>query len=226
MSLVRIPEPCELMDDHEQAEAYARADFSEANGLFLALLARILGDEPLPGPVLDLGCGPADIPLRLARDHPGSEFHLLDGSEAMLEHARHAWTTAGLAHRARFLCTVLPLDPPPLTDYGAVISNSLLHHLTAPRALWDTVLGHSSPGAPILVMDLMRPASEVALSLLLERYAADAPPVLRRDFGNSLRAAYTVVEVRSQLAEAGLAHLRVAAVSDRHLAVAGRACTR
>ena len=32
----RTPEP-ELMDDEEQAKAYAEADFSEANSLFVAL---------------------------------------------------------------------------------------------------------------------------------------------------------------------------------------------
>ena len=36
----RIPEPRDLMDDVEQARAYAYADFSEANGLFIDLIER------------------------------------------------------------------------------------------------------------------------------------------------------------------------------------------
>ena len=48
------------------------------------------------------------------------------------------------------------------------------------------------------------------------------PEVLRRDFRNSLFAAYTVAEVQSQVEAAGLGGLHVAAVSDRHLAVRGQ----
>ena len=46
--------------------------------------------------------------------------------------------------------------------------------------------------------------------------------MLRRDFRNSLFAAYTVDEVEEQLQAAGLDNLAVQMVSDRHLAVFGR----
>jgi hypothetical protein len=46
--------------------------------------------------------------------------------------------------------------------------------------------------------------------------------VLRRDFRNSLAAAFTLEEIRQQIENAGLAHLAVRAVSNRHLAVSGR----
>ena len=57
---------------------------------------------------------------------------------------------------------------------------------------------------------------------LVETYAIDAPEVLRRDFRNSLFAAYTIPEVQDQLSKAGLGGLTVNAVSDRHLAVQGQ----
>jgi ubiquinone/menaquinone biosynthesis C-methylase UbiE len=60
----RVPEE-ELMDLPLNAQAYANADFSEPNSKFAALFA-----EKFPGfngrNVIDLGCGPADITLRLA----------------------------------------------------------------------------------------------------------------------------------------------------------------
>ena len=46
--------------------------------------------------------------------------------------------------------------------------------------------------------------------------------MLKRDFHQSLLAAYTPDEVRAQLATAGLDQLKVEAVSDRHLIVWGR----
>ena len=60
----RIPEP-ELMDEFDQARAYAAADFSEPNERFVELfLATFPGFDR--GTILDLGCGPGDIALRLA----------------------------------------------------------------------------------------------------------------------------------------------------------------
>ncbi len=70
-------------------------------------------------------------------------------------------------------------------------------------------------------MDLMRPASEAVVLRLVEQYVADEPEVLRHDFQHSLYAAYHVDEVRTQLDAAGLNTLKVEAVSDRHLIVAG-----
>ncbi len=65
------------------------------------------------------------------------------------------------------------------------------------------------------------PSPEV-IARLVARYAADEAPVLRRDFRNSLCAAFTPPEARAQRDEAGLSQLAVAEISDRHLIVCGR----
>jgi hypothetical protein len=46
--------------------------------------------------------------------------------------------------------------------------------------------------------------------------------LMRRDFANSLRAAYRPDEIRNQLVAAGLGSLTLDVVSDRHLIVWGR----
>jgi hypothetical protein len=98
-----------------------------------------------------------------------------------------------------------------------VISNSLLHHLRDPHALWSTLAHAAAPGAAVYVMDLMRPASRAAARSLVAAHAGGEPAVLVRDFYHSLLAAYTPAEVRTQLVRAGLSRLKVEAVSDRHL---------
>lgn len=220
MSLPRTPEAEELMDQADQARAYAEADFSESNELFLELFAQ-LHPAPFRGRALDLGCGPADIPLRFARRHPDAHIDAVDGAPAMLALAEQAVRAAGLGERIRLHCQRLPTGVLPENRYQAVLSNSLLHHLEEPLALWRTLRRCAAPGALVLVMDLMRPESEAALEALVARYAADAPRVLRRDFRASLHAAYTPAEVEAQLRQAGLETLEVATVSDRHLAVRG-----
>ncbi len=217
----RVPEPEELMDEPAQAAAYAEADFSEPNTLFVNLLETLAGPA-LEGRALDLGCGPAEIPLALLARHPRLHIDALDGAEAMLEQARaraaqHPEAAARLVlHRLHLPCNALPRPP-----YDFLLSNSLLHHLEDPAVLWRTLRQAGRPGAGVLVMDLARPADPETLEALVQTHAGEAPEVLRRDFRNSLRAAWRVDEVAQQLQDAGLGHLEVAMVSDRHLAVRG-----
>ncbi|MBI4425546.1 MAG: methyltransferase domain-containing protein, partial [Elusimicrobia bacterium] len=75
----RTLEP-EVMDAPERAEAYARADFSEVNQRFVD---EFLGRCLEPRRVLDLGCGPGDIPIRLARCAAKVRVTAVDASPAM-----------------------------------------------------------------------------------------------------------------------------------------------
>ena len=219
----RIPEP-ELMDDLEQADAYARADFTQANTLFVeTFCARFPGFSA--GRMLDLGCGPGDIMLRLARRFPDVNILGVDGAGAMLGWARRNIATAGFENRveARQWCLGDPgselaaIAPP----FDAVLSNSLLHHLHDPLQLWQTIKACARPGTAVMVMDLVRPATRVDAQAIVDIYSGDEPEILRRDFFNSLLAAFRVNEVKQQLSACGLHEFAVAPISDRHLAVSG-----
>ena len=88
----RVLEP-ELMVDPEQAQAYASADFATVNQGFVDRF-RALFPVFARGHVADLGCGPADIPIRLCRALPGVSVTGVDGSEAMLDPGRAAVVAA------------------------------------------------------------------------------------------------------------------------------------
>ena len=217
--LARVPEP-ELMDDPEQARAYSEADFSEAHDAFVAHGLACFG--PIAGEVLDLGCGAADPTVRFARGNPDARIVGVDAGPNMLALARMRVRRAGLDDRIRFECRTLPDDHLRGRRFDAIVSNSLLHHLASPLVLWETVAACARSNAPLLVMDLLRPTDIATVEALVQRYAGDAPAVLRADFRNSLRAAYRPDEVRAQLHAAGLDGLDVEQVSDRHLLVSGR----
>ncbi|MEK6663558.1 MAG: class I SAM-dependent methyltransferase [Pseudomonadota bacterium] len=216
----RIPEP-ELMTDPAQAQAYAEADFSAPHDAFVAHFAAHFPDFKT-GRVLDLGCGAADVTLRFARAYPDAEIVGVDGAEAMLALGREAITRAGCADRVALRCTCLPDASVEHQAFDAIISNSLLHHLSAPAVLWQAIQHAAKPGAPVCVMDLLRPDTREEATRLLALHAADAPEILRRDFFNSLLAAYEIEEVRAQLRAAVLPQLQVKPVSDRHMLIFGR----
>jgi SAM-dependent methyltransferase len=217
----RIPEP-ELMEDEEQAHAYARADFSEPHSRFVELLRNALPELPAGGLALDLGCGPADVTIRFARAFPGWAVDGIDGSAAMLRLGREAVRQAQLGDRIALASGRLPDAEAPRDRYDLVFSNSLLHHLREPSVLWACVRRWAAPEAAVFVMDLARPPEVAAAWHLVHRYAANEPEILRRDFLRSLLAAYRPDEVRAQLQTAGLTRLRVEPVGDRHLVVWGR----
>ncbi len=215
----RVLEP-ELMDDPDQARVYAQADFAEENQGFVA---RFLESYPdlKDAHVLDLGCGPADIPIRLARALPECRITGVDGSAPMIALAVDAVRAAGLADRVtlrreRIQDTVLAKRA------DVVISNSLLHHVPNPLQFWYAVRQLAKPGAAVLVMDLLRPDSPEAAQALVDEYAAEEPAILRRDFYNSLLAAFTDDEVAAHLTEMNLSRLLIEVSDDRHWVVGGR----
>jgi trans-aconitate methyltransferase len=216
----RRPEP-ELMDSEVQTLAYAEADFNDSNSLFTERFLARFGDLPDSGRMADLGCGPGDITIRLARALPGWKVTGLDAGPNMLKHAEQRLAIEALSRRVRFRLAHLPDRSLPAAAWNAVVSNSLLHHLPQPGILWDSIIHLGAPGAAVQVMDLMRPDNEEHAQRLVDEYASDAPDVLREDFYNSLLAAYTPGEVSSQLIQAGLDRLKIESASDRHWIVSG-----
>ena len=209
----------EVMDDPSRAEAYARADFSAVNQGFIdEFLARC----PAPARVLDLGCGPADIPIRLARASPGTRITAVDASPVMITLGSQAKEEAGLDDRIRLVEGRVPGLPLPPKMFDAVISNSLLHHLPEPVVLWTEIARLAAPGAYVHVMDLVRPDSPERATEIVEANAGGESGLLKEDFYNSLLAAFTLEEIAEQLAAAGLGTLWPAQVSDRHWLVSGR----
>ena len=221
MSLPRTPEP-DLMEDMEQARAYAFADFDAPHNHFIELVKEHFPGEEFDCLVLDLGCGTADISQRFAAAFPMMRMHGIDGSEAMLHFARINIDAVRLHEQIRLFKRTLPVESLPKEKYSAIICNSLLHHLKDPMVLWQTIKQFATPGAPIFVMDLMRPESGKEADALTRLHANNEPVVLQQDFNNSLHAAYTPDEVKAQLNSAGLGQLEVEVVSDRHLVVYGR----
>lgn len=217
----RITEP-ELMDDQTQAEAYAAADFAEAHRRIVEAFGPCFPGETLAGPILDLGCGPGDISFRFAARFPRCSVIGVDGSGAMIRLAseRKAREPA-TGDRVHFIEGLLPGAVIPEVSFAAIISNSLLHHLHEPQVLWETVVRAASPGTKVFVADLFRPRTTGEARRLVDEYAAGEPEILRRDFFNSLCAAFEPGEVEGQLDVAGLSGLVVDLISDRHLVVHG-----
>jgi ubiquinone/menaquinone biosynthesis C-methylase UbiE len=213
----RVLEP-ELMDDERQSIAYARADFSSSNQFFVD---GVINEFPRPlSTAVDIGCGPGDVMIRLARALPDLRITAIDASAPMIALARAAVMTEGLSDRIELVQGYVPGVALNALSFDAVLSKDLLHHVPDPSVLWKEIARLARPGAVIYVMDLVRPSTPEEARRIVDRVAAREDPILREDFYNSLCAAFTVDELREQVAAAGL-DLEVRQAGDRHAIISG-----
>jgi len=216
----RRAEP-EVMNPIEEATAYACADFAEVNAAFVTRLLELAGPLAVARTV-DLGAGPADIPLRIARERPGWGIVAVEASRAMLDFARQALDATEASRRITLVRADAKATPLAGGSFDVLFSNSILHHVTDTDALWAEVKRLARPGALVFFRDLARPESEAAARRIVDTYATGEPPLLQEEYYRSLLSAYTTEEVRRQLARTDLGTFEVTRSSDRHLDISGR----
>jgi ubiquinone/menaquinone biosynthesis C-methylase UbiE len=210
----------ELMEG-EEAEAYAGSDFSIPHNAFVDHFIELFPDFT-EGLVADVGCGSCGPTIRLAKKLQGLTITGIDGSDKMLELARKAIDKEGLVDRVRLIKRILP-DITGLSGiFDAVISNSWLHQVHEVEKALPTMAELAKRGAILMGMDLFRPVSTERAHELVAMHAKGAPEQMKVDFYNSLLAALTPTELVAKLKKAGLGHLAVEVVSDRHMIFYGR----
>jgi len=214
----RVLEP-ELMDDEDQVEAYAAADFETPHRQFIQRLQIFINEPGFNSVALDLGCGHGDITRRFVEAYPLSRVDAVDGSVPMIIYGK-TLLAEEYKQRVNFVLGVLPNVLLPQASYRLIFSNSLLHHLPDPQVLWQVVKQYAKSGTRIVMMDLLRPESTENAQAIVKTYAVHEPKILQQDFFNSLLAAFTLDEIKGQLKQAGL-RLMVEQISDRHVFISG-----
>ncbi len=215
MPLPRVLEP-EVMSTAEEAGEYDEMDFSATDQLFAERAAQLVRGARAPvNLIADLGSGNAKIPLAMCPLLPGAtRVCAVEMSMEMLAVAARNRARDGVAlHLVAADAKRVPFAD---QSVGMVTSNSLVHHIPEPRDVFQEIARIHRPGAPILIRDLVRPASEHALEKLIEAHAEGWSPLQRTLFSDSLHAALTLEEVRALLDECGLPDVKVTQVTDRH----------
>jgi ubiquinone/menaquinone biosynthesis C-methylase UbiE len=215
MPLPRVLEP-EVMSTAAEAGEYDEMDFSATDQLFAERAAQLVRGASAPvNLIADLGSGNAKIPLAMCPLVPGAtRVCAVEMSPEMLAVAARNRTRDGAA--LQLVAADAKRVPFADRSVGMVTSNSLVHHIPDPRAVFQEIARIARPGAPILIRDLVRPENHDALETLVQAHAANWSPLQRMLFSDSLHAALTLVEVRALLDESGLSDVNVTQVTDRH----------
>jgi len=210
--LPRTLEP-EVMDTCEEARDYDAMDHSTVNRVFVAdFLAHWDGR----GPVLDVGTGTAQIPIEFCRQSAAGDVVAVDLAEHMLALAKENVRRAGVQQRVRLERRDAKALPYGDGSFGAVVSNSIIHHIPRPGEVIREMVRVLAPGGALFVRDLLRPADEPTLLHLVHTYTGGENAHSQKMFADSLHAALTLEEVQAMVSGVGLDLEDVTQTSDRH----------
>ena len=212
--LSRVLEP-EVMDTPEEAREYDAMDHAAVNLRFVADFLAAHGPGR-GGEILDVGTGPARLPIALCRADRHFRVLGIDLAGPMLDLARRNVAEAGLTDRIRFARGDAKSLPFPDGRFEAVVSNTIIHHIPDPAPALAEMVRLVAPGGTLMVRDLARPLDESAVQALVDLHAGSEPIPARNLFRDSLRAALTLEEVQDVIRGLGLPDEGVAMTSDRH----------
>jgi ubiquinone/menaquinone biosynthesis C-methylase UbiE len=196
--LPRVPEP-EAMDSNEEVEAYSSAAAqAHLDHLDDTFVDHTLSLGVRSGVALDVGTGPGQIPIKLARRLPQLQIVGIDLSEAMLAAARKNVAAAGVESQVGFEMGDACRLPFPDHHFDLAMCNSLLHHVADPLATLNELARVTRPQGALLVRDLRRP-SAFAFPFHVAWFGRHYQGLMKRLFTDSVRAAYTLRELEDLL---------------------------
>lgn len=228
LELPRVPEP-EVMDDSAEVEAYssaaAQAYLDKLDDTFVAQAMRLVGGQAR-GRALDIGTGPGQIVLKLARCLPGWQLVGVDRSPNMIRQARASLAgqdTGGEGQepsspegRISFFLADGNRLPFPDAHFELVMCNSVLHHLAQPPRLFAEVARLAKRGGAILIRDLRRP-SRLGYPLHVRWHGRYYSGLMYTLYCASVRSAYTVGELEELLRGSPLAGARIFRHARTHI---------
>ncbi len=193
------------MDTSSEVEAYSSAAaqkyLHQLDAKFVAHVARLFPHGEPSGNALDIGCGPGQIPIMMAKRWTGLRIVGVDAAASMIAEARRNAAAAGVAISFQiFQASVNESGRLPFGDhcFDLVTCNSVLHHLAEPIAVLNEIARVAKPEAAILIRDLRRP-SALAARAHIPWFGRHYSGEMRRLYEASVRAAYTPGELEKLL---------------------------
>jgi SAM-dependent methyltransferase len=204
----RAQEPCLVMDDPTQVDAYLRAGSDRG-----ALAPLYLFNTTLASPmiragdvVVDLACGPANQLAQLAAVNPDARFIGVDLSPEMLKRAEAVVSRHGLSNVEFDVSDLSKLDRFADRSVDVLISTLALHHLPDRSRLVNSFIEFTrvlKPDGRLYFSDLGQLRSERSVAEFASQYADRQPEVFNVDYLNSLRAAFGLADFRAAIRPLG-----------------------
>lgn len=219
----RVPENG-AMDDPREVESYdqlSRQHLGLVERKFIQRLLSLLKSKRRPL-VLDVGAGPGNIPLELARRREDARLVAVDLSSGMLRLAREKFRGQGLTGQFRVVCAHSEHLPFRDGTFDTAFTHSTLHHLADPRPSLSEIARVTAPGSPFLIRDLRRPPAPL-VALYVSLFGMGYDKLMKKMYRESLHAGYTFREMRAFAAGIACAAARATRFFVTHVGIEGTA---
>lgn len=204
----RIPEPALVMADADSAASFMQAGREDGILAHTYLYHAIQASAVIPAgaQVVDLGCGPANQLALIARLNPDCRFVGIDAADSMLTLAGETLSRQHLRNVDLRLGDMSAIGAVETGTADVVISTMSLHHLADVAALEHTMKEAKrilKPGGGIYMVDFGRLRREATQRFFATERRATQPEPFTEDYYNSLRAAFSLDEIRHAAAQFG-----------------------
>lgn len=194
----RVPEPEAISDELEvkaYSEATARAYLERLDDTCVGLAIRLGMHQ---GVILDVGTGPGQIAIKLAKRCPEVTVLGIDVSAGMIGEATEAAEREGLNHRVHFQVANVRNTRFKSEYFDGVLCNSVLHHVVDPERMLNEIARIVKKEGAVLVRDLRRP-SLLSIGWHMRWFGRKYSGKMRELFEASVRSAYSYSEWRRLL---------------------------
>jgi len=154
-------------------------------GRYEAIAREIAAESPPYAAILDAGCGPGEVLIRLAATAPALQLTGLDLDLPMIERARHKAAKALRGAHApgrppTFVVGDVACMPFPDASFDLVVSSFSVHHWPDPHAGLAEVMRVLKPGGRAIVWDIASPMERATAVPGGSPHAAHGPATASR----------------------------------------------
>ena len=189
------------MDDPKEVESYEKLSRN-----YLGLVERLFVRRAYTlikktghranGLVLDVGTGPAHIPIQFAQKASSLRFVSLDISMNMLRRARINIDAKDCKDRIYLVCADAEQLPFRDETFSFAYSHSAIHHLSNPVPAIYEMIRSLKKGSWFLVRDLRRPAPFL-LEMYVRVFGKPYDSIMKKMYRESLQAGFTYREMKA-----------------------------
>ena len=214
----RIPES-EVMDNQEEAVAYtATVTKDYLNKIDEVFVKQAINLGIQHGRILDIGCGPGQILLKLAVRKLDVQLTGIDLSWAMIQEALEKISIASLNSRISLQVSDAKCLPFANKSFDLVVCNSVLHHSSNPIRLLNEISRVMKPTGALLIRDLKRP-TKFSFPFHAWWFGRHYSGLMKQLYLDSLRASYTLGELKDLLNHSSLSGCNVFQLGWSHIGI-------